>query len=74
MPARFREVMHAMKACGVTTYRRAGKGSHVVLADGKGNAYAVSLHNGDRTVISDVYLRGICRAFGIDFETFKSKL
>ncbi|HZL17698.1 MAG TPA: hypothetical protein VFG23_08130 [Polyangia bacterium] len=34
----------------------------------------VSPHNGDRTVISDVYLRGICRAFGIDFETFKSKL
>ena len=74
MPARFREVLHAMKACGVTAYQRAGKGSHVVLSDGHGNAYALSLHNGDRSMLSDVYLRGICRTFGIDFATFRSKL
>lgn len=64
-----------MKACGVAAYqKRPGKGSHVILADGNGNVYAVSLHNGDRTVLSDVYLRGMCRAFGVDFETFRAKL
>jgi hypothetical protein len=45
----------------------------VVLCHGQ-KTYPVSLHNGDRTELSDVYIRGICRKFGIDYQTFRSKL
>lgn len=74
MPARFREILPALRACGIEGYLRTGKGSHCILYDGKNRAYTVTLHNGDKSEISDVYLRGICRAFGIDYKTFKSKL
>ena len=74
MPARFREVVLALKGCGVLALVRKGKGSHVILHDGGSKAYPVSLHNGEKTELSDVYIRGICRAFGIDFAEFKKKL
>jgi hypothetical protein len=65
--------MQALVACGVLVKTRTGKGSHVVLCHGQ-KTYPVSLHNGDRTELSDVYIRGICRKFGIDYQTFRSKL
>jgi len=39
-----------------------------------GNTYPLSLHNGDRTELSDVYLRGICEKFGLDQDDFRKKL
>ena len=74
MPARFREVVLALKLCGVEAMVRKGKGSHVVLRNAAGNTYPVSLHNGDRTELSDVYLRGICKKFGLDYAEFRKKL
>ncbi|MBI5479974.1 MAG: hypothetical protein HY906_14000 [Deltaproteobacteria bacterium] len=71
MPARFKRVAKALRKSGVQVVRRAGKGSHAVLDDGKGNLYTIPLTNGDRTELSDVYLRGLCRAFGLDFDAFK---
>ena len=53
---------------------RSGKGSHVVLVNAAGKTYPVSLHNGAKTEISDVYVRGICRFFGVDYEELKKKL
>ena len=31
-------------------------------------------HNGMKTEIPDEYIRGICRAFGIDLDEFKKRL
>jgi hypothetical protein len=49
---------------------RAGKGSHVVLDDGKGHTYVLPLPHGEKTELSDVYVRALCRAFEIEYEDF----
>ena len=74
MPARFWKVGRALKACGIESLSRGGKGSHVILINGSGKTYPVSLHNGAKTEISDVYVRGICRFFGIEYEELMKNL
>lgn len=51
------------------------KGSHwkaVRVEDGK--VYPLPAHNGLKTELSDIYLRGLCRCFGWDFAEFMSEL
>jgi hypothetical protein len=73
MPARFFKVALALKDFEIGCKTKKGKGSHALLVLG-GRVYPVSLHNGERTELSDVYVRGICRFFGLDYEEFKTKL
>lgn len=75
MPARYKRVLKALRKLGIKVTRRPGKGSHAVLDDGKGHTYVLPLHHGEGTELSDVYLRGLCRAFEIaDFEAFRRLL
>ena len=74
MPARFKSVCLALKKCGIEALSRGGKGSHVVLLSPDGRTYPVSLHKGPKTEISDVYVRGICEFYGVDYEELKKKL
>ncbi len=55
-------------------HERTGKGSHVVVDDGHGRVYTLPLHHGQQTELSDVYLRALCRALGIDYATFRKGL
>lgn len=50
-----------------------GKGSHATL-ECRGKCYVLPLHNGTKTELSDVYIRGLCRAFEIDEEEFRKYL
>jgi hypothetical protein len=59
---------------GVRVGERAGKGSHVVIDDGKGRTYPLPLHHGAKTELSDVYIRGLCRALEIDYEELRKRL
>jgi hypothetical protein len=65
MPARLRDIARVLREFGVRL-ERPKTGSHwkFVAADGK--VYPVPAHNAERTEISDQYIRGVCRAFGID--------
>jgi hypothetical protein len=36
--------------------------------------FPVPAHNGLKSEVTDVYLRSLCRNFGLDFETFKKHL
>jgi len=75
MPARYKKVVKALRKLGIEIVERSGKGSHAVLDDGKGHTYVLPLHHGKSTELSDIYLRGLCRAFGVaDFEAFKKLL
>lgn len=48
-------------------------GSHYrAVKDGK--VYPVPAHNGERSEISDVYIRGLCRAFDLNYEDLKKHL
>lgn len=53
---------------------RSGKGSHVVVDDGKGHTYPLPLHHGAKTELSDVYVRGLRRALEIDYQELRKLL
>ncbi len=36
--------------------------------------YPLPAHNGPKTELSDIYIRGLCRAFGIDEREFRKRL
>ncbi len=74
MPARYSRLRAALAKLGVRVSERSGKGSHVVVDDGKGHTYPLPLHRGARTELSDVYVRGLCRALEIDYEELRKLL
>ena len=43
-----------------------------VMANGK--VYPISAHDGLKSEISDVYLRGVCRCFDLDIEVLRKHL
>jgi hypothetical protein len=47
----------ALAKLGVRVSERSGKGSHVVVDDGKGHSYPLPLHHGAKTELSDELLR-----------------
>ena len=73
MPARLRDIKRALLEYGVTA-EAPSSGSHWKLRDASGKVYTLPCHNGDRTELSGVYLKGLCRAFGSDLEDFKRRL
>ena len=74
MPVRYPRLRSALKKLGVRIFERAGKGSHVVVDDGKGHVYPLPLHHGTRMELSDVYVRGLCRALEIDYDDLRRLL
>ena len=74
MPASYRRIRKALRKLGIEVVERPGKGSHVVLDDGRGNTYPLPLHHGERTELSDVYVRALCRRFAVEYEDFRRLL
>jgi hypothetical protein len=74
VPARYVRLRAALAKLGVRVSERSGKGSHVVVDDGKGHSYPLPLHHGAKTELSDVYVRGLCRALEIDYEELRKHL
>ena len=64
----------ALAKLGVRVSERSSRGSHIVVDDGKGHAYPLPLHHGEKTELSDVYVRGLCRALEIDYEELRKLL
>ena len=52
------------------------KGKHPWKAQRKsdGKTYPIPAHNGLKTEISDEYIRGLCRCFGLDETEFRKLL
>lgn len=74
MPVRYTRLRAALGKLGIRLIERSGKGSHAVIDDGKGHSYSLPLHHGQKTELSDVYVRGLCRALGIDYDAFRRLL
>ena len=74
MPARYQRLRAALAKLGVRVSERSGKGSHVVVDDGKGHSYPLPLHHGIKTELSDVYVRGLCRVLELDYEELRKHL
>ena len=73
MPCRARDLKRALEAFGLTVETPRGGGSHWRVTDGV-RSYSVPLPNGVKTELSDVYVRGVCRAFGLDEKALRAKL
>ena len=54
MPARYKRLRKALTKLGIKLVERPGKGSHVVLDDGRGHTYVLPLSHGEKTELSDV--------------------
>jgi len=74
MPARYNRVKKALRKLGITVHERKAKGSHVVIHDDHGRVYTLPCHQGEKTMLSDVYVRALCRRFGLEYEEFRKHL
>lgn len=73
MPARFRDIVRALKELGLEVKEPDGS-SHWRIVGADGKTYTIPSHNGLKAEISDIYIRGVCRAFGLDLADFKNRL
>lgn len=73
MPARLSDIKRALLRFDVELVDGSGKHPFKAVYPGV-RAYPIPAHNGLRTEITDLYIRGLCRNFGIDLEEFKKHL
>lgn len=73
MPARLGAVARVLAEMGLVACARR-KGSHCIFRSPGGVTYPIPAHNGFKSEIPDVYIRGACRAFGLDYDDVKKKL
>jgi predicted RNA binding protein YcfA (HicA-like mRNA interferase family) len=71
---RYGRVKKALRKMGITVRERKGKGSHVLINDGSGRAYTLPCHHGQKTVLSDHYLKAVCRFYELDYDEFRKLL
>lgn len=72
MPARLRDIKRALTKRGIQV-SEPSSGSHWKATNGR-VSYTIPSHGGLKGEITDVYIRALCRAFGIDLEEFKRDL
>jgi hypothetical protein len=73
MPARFGDIARAVKAFGATVEEPPSGGSHYKVCKG-GAVFPITAHNGLKSEISNIYLRGLCRFLGCTLDDFKKEL
>lgn len=74
MPARLKDILRAAKTLGLDA-REPNSGSHYMVSKpGCLRPYPLSAHNGMKTEIEDKYIRGLCRAMGLDEAEFRALL
>ncbi len=72
MPARLADIARACRALGIDV-EAPGRGSHwKALRDG--TVYPLPAHNGPKSELDDIYIRGLCRAFGLNEREFRKLL
>ena len=73
MPVRARDLIRALGAFGVEVSPSRGGSSHWI-AEKDGIRYSLPMKRGPTTELKDVYVRGACRAFGLDEPALRRKL
>lgn len=72
MPSRLRNIKRALEARHISV-EEPPKGSHWKATDGQ-TSYIIPCHNGLKSDVPDVYIRALCRAFGLDYRAFIREL
>lgn len=73
MGARLSDVKRALGKFGVTV-SEPKKGSHWKATAAGKPSYPLTAHNGLKSEITDVYIKGVCRNFDIDYDAFVKEL
>ncbi len=73
MPARLGDIVRALARFGVAV-DEPSKGSHWKANKPGCRVYTLPAHNGKKTELDDKYIRGMCRALGIDEDEFRALL
>lgn len=73
MPARFRDIKRVLAGYGISA-EPPSSGSHWKLRHPSGKMYTLPCPNAERSEVSDVYLRAMCRNLGLEFAEFMSRL
>lgn len=73
MPARLKDIVRAIEKFGGRV-EKPNKGSHWKAYSSTNKFYALPCHNGPKQELSDVYIKALCRAFGLDYDAFKKLL
>ncbi|GMV44040.1 MAG: hypothetical protein AMXMBFR64_57560 [Myxococcales bacterium] len=68
MPYRLRDVKRHLEARGVAVVEAGGR--HPYRAERDGKVYPIPAHNGLKSELADVFIRGVCRCFGLDQDAF----
>ena len=74
MPPRAKDVVRALATFGVTVEKSKGGSSHYKASKAGYRSYPLALHNGMKSELSDVYVKGVCQAFDIDEEDLRALL
>jgi hypothetical protein len=74
LPARLRDIQRAAIASGLEVIAASGKHPWKARRPRDGKTYGIPAHGGLKTEITEVYIRGLCRAFDLDLETFRKLL
>jgi len=72
LPARLRDLTRALQSYGISV-EKPSSGSHW-KASKDGIVYPLPCHNGPKTELADYYLKGVARAFGLDFNEMKKRM
>lgn len=73
MPARLSDIGRGMRAL-LGRLEKPGKGSHWKCYNAAGKMYPIPAGNGERTEISDRYIKGLCKELGLDEVEFRKHL
>jgi hypothetical protein len=74
VPARLRDLVRVLAELGIRVEPPRGGGSHWKATAADGTTFPLPAHNGERTELSDVYVRKLCRAFGLDERELRERL
>lgn len=73
MSARLADITRALWKFGVAV-EKPKSGSHWKARKDGYRSYTLPAHNGPQTELDDMYIKGVCRNFGIDLEEFRALL
>jgi hypothetical protein len=72
MPARMGDIVRELRRLGCTVQEPSGSSHWLITRPGSARPYTIPAHNGLKTMISDCYIDGVCRAFGLDKRQFRA--
>ena len=73
MPAKFRDLIAVLRTIEGVTIDEPSSGTHWKIRH-NARTYPIPLHNGPRSEVSDVYIKGVARFLGIEAKALLNRI